>query len=50
MGNTTFSWREFVEKSDDKDRHVDSLYPKVYFFSGDNARRDSGPSKGIYTP
>ena len=47
---STKSWREIVEKADDKDRHQDSLYPIVYEFSDGITKRDSGPKKGIYTP
>ena len=50
MPSTDHSWRELVERIDDEDRHIDSLYPYVYFFSGGRKLRDSGPTKGIYTP
>lgn len=43
-----FSWREVVEKVDGDDRHKESLYPKVYYFTGGRDRRDSGPASGIY--
>lgn len=46
--STTRNWRELVEKVDGPDRHRDSLYPFVYFFSGHNNRRDSGPNSGVY--
>ncbi len=44
----TFSWREQVERIDDKNRHRESLYPVVYIFSNGKKRRDSGPNSGIY--
>lgn len=47
---TVFNWRDIVEKFDDENRHVDSLYPVVYFFSNDAKRRDSGPNSGVYNP
>lgn len=42
------SWRELVETFDDKQRHIDSLYPIVYVFSNGRKRRDSGPEAGVY--
>lgn len=46
---STQSWREIVEKADDKEtRHKDSLYPEVYYFSNGKTKRDSGPSGGVY--
>lgn len=47
---TTREWREIVEKADGEDRHRDSLYPPVYFFSNGRVMRDSGPNSGIYNP
>ncbi len=44
----TFSWREFVEKNDDENRHKDNLYPVTYKFQTSRVMRDSGPTKGIY--
>jgi len=48
MSSSTQSWREMVEKADDKDRHFESLYPVTYFFSNGRTRRDSGPESGVY--
>ena len=48
--STNLSWREIVEKADGKDRHIESLYPVVYTFGGSVDKRDSGPTKGVYTP
>ena len=38
---TQRSWREIVEKADDKNRHYESLYPVVYVFSNGRTFRDS---------
>ena len=48
--SSEFSWREEVERADDKNRHIDSLYPYVYKFSNGVLKRDSGPQKGVYDP
>lgn len=50
MGSSEFSWREIVEKADDKNRNLDSLYPVVYRFGKGVIKRDSGPQKGVYDP
>jgi len=47
---STRSFREIVEKADDKSRVYDSLYPVVYKFGDDRTFRDSGPNAGPYSP
>ncbi len=44
----TFNWREFVEKFDEPNRHIENLYPIVYRFTSGRFRRDSGPESGVY--
>jgi hypothetical protein len=50
MANPTSqrNWREIVEQADGETFHFESLYPYVYFFSGEVRKRDSGPSGGPY--
>lgn len=50
MGTTTreFSWRDLVEKADGETRHLESLYPVVYYWSSGRKHRDSGPAAGVY--
>lgn len=45
---STRSFREVVEKADDKTRHYDSLYPVAYTFGDGRVFRDSGPEAGVY--
>ena len=44
----TFSWREFVEKIDGPDRHIESNYPVVYTFGGSVRKRDKGGNSILY--
>ena len=37
---STRSWREMVEKADDKNRHYESTYPVAYVFSSNRVFRD----------
>ena len=46
--DSQFSWREIVEKADDDNRHIESLFPVVYLVSGGRKFRDSGPESGVY--
>ena len=46
--SSQFSWREIVEKADDDNRHIDSLYPVVYIMLSGRKFRDSGPESGVY--